>query len=137
MQQTHIASNGNFGTAKKDLEDKGMRAFFKINSILRSQKVSRPQLSLKLFDTMVKPILTYGCQVWAQDLPQFDLNDISKVDKIPIEQVHNKQCKFILGINKYIQVTSQPGQNLDASFYILLSYISLASRRTTCAADDT
>ena len=69
-----LTTNGNFGIAIKDLKDKGMRAFFKINSILRSQKVSQPELSLKFFDTMVKPILTYGCQVWAQDLPQFDLN---------------------------------------------------------------
>ena len=96
-----LTTNGNFGIAIKDLKDKGMRAFFKINSILRSQKVSQPDLSLKFFDTMVKAILTYGCQVWAQNLQQFDLNDISKVDKIPIEKFQNKQRKFILGINKY------------------------------------
>ena len=52
---------------------------------------------------MLKPILLYGCQVWCQELIHIKSKDMSKLDGIciPSEQVHNKQCKYILGVRKH------------------------------------
>ena len=87
-----LTENGKFTMASNDLKTKGMRALFKINSILKSQKINDHIIKLKLFDSMVKPILLYGCQVWSQELIHIESKDISKLDVIPSEQVHNKQC---------------------------------------------
>ena len=51
-----MSSNGKFTAAVKSLKYKGMRALFKIHTILKSQKVQNPIVSLKLFESMVKPI---------------------------------------------------------------------------------
>ena len=48
-------------------------------------------LSIKLFDTLVKPILLYGSDVWGN----YKLKENS-----PIEQVLTKFCKHILQVNK-------------------------------------
>ena len=39
-----------------------MRAPFKINTILRHENMNNTHVALKLFHTMVKPILLFGCQ---------------------------------------------------------------------------
>ena len=78
-----------------------MRALFKINSILKSQRINDHIIKLKLFDSMVKPILLYGCQVWSQELIHIESKDMSKLDGVPSVQVHNKQCKYILGVRKH------------------------------------
>ena len=78
-----------------------MRAAFKISSILKSQNIIHPIVSLKLFDSMVKPILLYGSQVWAQELLPYESKYINKLDRLPFEQIQNKQCKYILGVRKH------------------------------------
>ena len=92
---------GKFTMASNDLKTKGMRALFKINSILKSQKINDHIIKPKLFNLMVKPILLYGCQVWSQELIHIESKDMSKLDGIPWEHVHNKQCKYILGVKKH------------------------------------
>ena len=67
-----ITTNGKFSAAMNDLKTKAMRAAFKISSILKSQSIADPIVSLKLFDCMVKPILLYGNQVWAQELLPYE-----------------------------------------------------------------
>ena len=43
---------------------------------------------LELFDILVKPILLYGCEVWATE----------SVDII--EKIHLRFCKYVLQVNK-------------------------------------
>ncbi len=59
---------------------------------------------LKLFESMVQPILLYGCEIWgifgwwsnkSPCIIQYLLNP-----KHPFELVHTKLCKNILGIHK-------------------------------------
>ena len=51
-------------------------------------------LTLRLFNTLIKPILTYGSEIWGLDIAKYnELRD-------PIEQVHTKFCKLILGVSK-------------------------------------
>ena len=96
-----LTENGQFTMASNDLKTKGMRALFKINSILKSQKINDYIIKHKLFNSMVKPIILYGCQVWSQELIHIESKDMSKLDGIPSEQVHDKQCKYILSVRKH------------------------------------
>ncbi len=58
-----ISASGQFNTAIKDLTDKARRAFYSIRRPLI--KFNPPiKLWLKIFDSIIKPILLYGCEIW-------------------------------------------------------------------------
>ena len=52
------------------------------------------QLTMKIFDTVISPILTYGSEVWGVD------HD-GKLENHPIEVVQTKFIRWLLGINKF------------------------------------
>ena len=54
------------------------------------------KLLLKLFDCLIRPILTYGSEIWICD---FNVKE-SVLDKLPFEQLHNKFCKYLLGVHR-------------------------------------
>lgn len=65
-----ITASGHFSQALKDLTAKARRAFYCIKRNLF--KFNPPiKLWLKIFDTIVKPVLLYGCELWG---PTFKLN---------------------------------------------------------------
>jgi hypothetical protein len=98
-----FSSAGDFKLALTDLKTKAMRAMFKIDSCLKDKCFLNAHTELKLFDALVKPILLYGCQVLCQNfvLNLTKENIFDKIDLMPFEQIHNKACKRILGVNKY------------------------------------
>ena len=49
---------------------------------------SKRDIQLQLFDVLVKPVLLYGCEVWAHEG-----TDI-------LEKLHLRFCKYVLGVNK-------------------------------------
>ena len=51
---------GNLKEAATQLKEKAQKAWFSVKNILNSNKIHKPNLWLKFFDTMVKPVLTYG-----------------------------------------------------------------------------
>ena len=52
--------------------------------------------SLKLFDILIRPILTYGSEMWISD---FTIKD-KIADTLPFEKIHNRFCKFLIGVHK-------------------------------------
>ena len=79
--------NGNFNKAKKYLFDQATRAMYAL--ISKSRKLNLPiDIQLHLFDSLVVPILLYGCEIWG-----FENNSI-------IEKLHLKFCKTILHVKK-------------------------------------
>ena len=78
-----FSSTGSFINAKKGLVNSGTKA---MHGVLK--KGWRHNLSIKcqleLFDSMVKPIILYGCEIWG-----FGNNEI-------IERIHLKLCKLLL-----------------------------------------
>lgn len=79
--------NGSFVKAKKHLVDQATRAMFAL--ITKARQLCLPiDIQLHLFDSLVMPILLYGCEIWG--------NDNNSI----IERLHLKFCKMLLGINK-------------------------------------
>ena len=67
-----INYNGRFKIAQKDLYDKASRAMFGL--IAKCRKLKLPiDISMKLFNSVVKPIMLYGCEVWG-----YSNNDLSE-----------------------------------------------------------
>ena len=56
-------SNGNFKSALNDLRGKSLRALFGLKRVINKQRISFDALMI-LFDSLIKPALLYGCQVF-------------------------------------------------------------------------
>ena len=68
-----------------------MKAFYKIKKRLGPLFQSHPLTTLKLFETLIKPILLYCSDFWG----------ILKMPKNnPIDNLHMKFCKQLLGVQK-------------------------------------
>ena len=79
--------NGKFTVDKKELYEKCNRAMFSL--LRKSRQLQLPiDIQLQLFDVLVKPVLLYGCEVWAHEG-----TDI-------LEKLHLRFCKYVLGVNK-------------------------------------
>jgi hypothetical protein len=70
--------------------------------------------------------LTYGSEVWASEFIKL-LKNPSSLDKLQIEQTHNKYCKYILGVPKRASnfaAKSELGRGPIFSFicYLVLKY---------------
>jgi len=73
--------------AVKALHDQALRAYNNLLNVF--DKVSLDiKTKLSLFDSIIVPILTYGCEVWG-------VYNYKHVDKL-----HIKFCKYILGVKK-------------------------------------
>ena len=80
--------NGNLKHAADDLYNKALNAFFSVKS--------KKKTCLKLFDSLLKPILTYGSEIWLSD---YNIN-LNNFDNLPIEKLQHKMLKCILGVKR-------------------------------------
>jgi hypothetical protein len=53
-------------------------------------------MKLKLFDTLIKPIVTYASEIWISD---FTIKEL-KSDNLSFEKIHKHFCKYLLGVHK-------------------------------------
>ena len=92
-----INSSGNFTAAKKDLSQKAAKVLYKLQRSFASVSPP-PELYYKLFDTLVKPVALYNCEIWATD----NVNRLIKYDSKKVyelsendqhERLHTKFCK--------------------------------------------
>jgi hypothetical protein len=59
-------SNGSFCKNKSKLVNQGRKALYRI--MKKSRKLNLPiDLQIEPFDTMVTPVLLYGCEVWGSE----------------------------------------------------------------------
>ncbi len=75
-----ISASGQFDLAIKHLTDKARRAYYTIRKSLFKFNPSI-KLWLKIFDSIIKPIFLYGCEIWG---PKFKLN-YKSWDKNPLK----------------------------------------------------
>lgn len=97
-----ISEDGTFTQAADELKAKASKALYKLKQI--TAKCSFPvKLQLKLFDSLVKPILLYNSEIWglhtkylnSDKEPDYWL-DLKRLDPSPFELFHHKFCKNIL-----------------------------------------
>ena len=58
-----LSSNGCFYQAQKSLAEQASKALFSLNSLFDIVSLDL-SVKLRLFDSMIAPILNYGCEVW-------------------------------------------------------------------------
>ena len=79
--------NGSFGKAKEKLVNQARSSLFAVYKRIRNQSIPI-DLQLKLFHSIVEPILLYGSEVWGFETTR------------EIERIHLQFCKRILSMRK-------------------------------------
>ena len=86
------------------LRNKALRALFSYSKVLNTQCGASIKTQLHLFDSLVKPILLYGSEVWgAYMFRRFNVGKLKDNFCKPVcdlESVQMKACRYILGVNK-------------------------------------
>ena len=85
---------GNFTLARQELKKVGLKALFKLRKEMGNHFRENIKLTIKLFDTLISPILLYGSEIWGIDCT-------GQRDKDPAEIVQNKFLKWLLGVTRY------------------------------------
>ena len=78
-----ISSTGNFQNHNSITREKAIHALFKVFKTIDFKNL-KPKQAEKLFDTLISPILMYGCEVWGVYLKQ----NFASWDKKLTEKVH-------------------------------------------------
>ena len=97
--------NGAMSRAQNMLRQKSLRSFFALKRIVDIRFIKKSVL-LKLFDSLILPIATYGCQTWlpmtffAKSLGNPSKELLSELAKDPIEKMHLTFLKWILGVKR-------------------------------------
>jgi hypothetical protein len=97
-----FSSCGSFTRAIKALQDKARKAFFALKEINTSDSAL---VTLKLFDSLVMPIITYVVEVWGpfqMKNKHFSGNlSLKSMLESPLTEALNiKLCKYILGVGR-------------------------------------
>ena len=100
-----VNSSGSFSAAIANLRNKATKAMFKLrNSIFQSNL--NPRKSLYLFDTLIRPIYTYGEEIWGAFLGKLPVMfDVIKgryemFDEAKFETLDLRFCKSVLGVHR-------------------------------------
>ena len=72
------------------------KAVFSLKSKILYFDFSDMKLKLKLFDSLIRPIISYVSEIWISDFTQKEL----KSENLPFEKIHNRLCKYLLGVHK-------------------------------------
>ena len=99
-----LKSNGSLKEGIKVLEEKAKGAMFGLTSKIFKYQTCTFKSSCRMFDTLVKPILLYNCEVWGACLLPKNIKSLSNILdialKCPTESTHLKFLKYFLGLNK-------------------------------------
>ena len=90
-----LMPNGNFTLAQKQLSEKALHALGSIRRHLNLHHLN-PKLAIKIFESIVSPILLYNSEVWGAYIK----NDQKKWDNSTTEKTHLRFCKLYLGVGK-------------------------------------
>jgi hypothetical protein len=85
-----LSKSSGFACCGDELARAGRRAMYAMRRRAWELGAAALEHQLQLFDIFVKPILSYGCEVWGVDL-------LSQPDSAP-ERVHRWLCRRLLGL---------------------------------------
>jgi hypothetical protein len=80
--------SGSLKTAVEHLAIVGQRAIFALRQRCADLKINDPAIVCQLFDALVKPVLSYGCELWVDEPATKSL-----------EAIHRSFLKSLLGVN--------------------------------------
>ena len=93
--------SGSFSVASSELYKKALKCLFKLKSIFGSS-YPNSSVAFHIFDHTIKPILTYGCEIWSSMSKSVrsagNILD-SLYQNMHGEKLHTKFCKYILGVH--------------------------------------
>ena len=128
-----INSCGNFTKTSEELSKKGIKVLFLLRNYMSNFNFVPTNLSCKLFDSLIRPILTYNSEIWFMDnfITTFRAENraesnntncdvLSLAEKYSFEKVHSKFCKAVLGLKK---TASNIGARTELGRFTLDSYI--------------
>ena len=108
-----ITKNGNLTQSAKYLANKSLKVMYSIKAHTSYLNQLPANLACHLFDSLVKPILTYNGEIWYMDIYKSYYNSSKRaennnlksdylgfIDKSIVDKVHTKFCKFTLGVKK-------------------------------------
>ena len=72
-----------------------MRACFALNKKMKIKRIP-VNVTLRLFNVCILPILTYGAEIW----PAFERFDLDTWENCSIEQVHLRFCKHFFSFEE-------------------------------------
>jgi hypothetical protein len=104
-----IDSKGNLKKCIQEIAKKGIKVLFSLRKLFSNFEHLPVNLSCKLFDTLIRPVLQYNCEVWYMDdyLPLYrailmaeknnkTCDKLSFDYKTSYEKIHTKYCKIML-----------------------------------------
>ena len=87
--------NGSFKESVSNLSDKARKAYFALKSKLPCNSNLSVRTWIKLYTSMIIPIITYGSEVWISDFK----TNLESLDKTQFEKTQNMISKNILGVH--------------------------------------
>lgn len=82
------------------LRDSGLKASFALRGLVLKHDLYAPELQLRLFDTLVKPVMSYGCQIWGADYSMY--NTVSSALNNPLQRVHLNYLRLVSGASPHV-----------------------------------
>jgi hypothetical protein len=87
-----LHSTRSMAVAMDKLTAAGKKALFSLRHICNDLNITNPKVMCQFFDSLVRPILSYACEVWTGCTRAKGLQQV--------EQVHRMFLRGILGVNK-------------------------------------
>ena len=100
-----IRPSGSMNFAVDELNVKANKAWFSISKVLYRHKRMEVKKSLQIFDSLVTPVATYGCEFWlshcvpAKSFKSSD-NFLGSWENFVPEKINQKCCRMLLSVHK-------------------------------------
>ena len=111
--------SGSFSLAQKKLYNNATRSLYSFLSEVNIYNGASVSTVVKLFDSLVSPILFFNCEIWGCFLKSVGNNYDKFVSRITPENMHNKVCKMA----SFLKQFSKP--HIFSSYYTKTSDVDL------------
>ena len=101
-----FTQSNSFKVARKQLQKKASKAMFTFLRHINTREGAKPKTIIKLFNSLVKPILIYNSEVWGAFLKPNKMRDLVQFSTYMFDESHfheilqNKLCRYILDVHK-------------------------------------
>ena len=124
-----FAASGTFSYAKHEINNKGLKALYKIKKAFSTFHPKTCSL-VHIFHHTVKPVLLYGAEIWGEfSAKKFDEDPenfmIKEIQNLITEKVHLKFCQFVLRVGPKTSHIGMRGElgSLPLLYFVYLSMI--------------